>query len=169
MKTAIALLLVLIFNVHAAALTIATGSAEGTYFKIAQDIKQLVEKDGIPIEIIQTGGSFDNINLLGGGKVDLAIMQLDVLRFVAEVMLKETGINVLQETRVVLNLYLEEIHVIAKNETICTMSQLEAKKVSVGPEKSGSALTAEVLLAGFGLKIDAVFDRRRKRSKSSAK
>jgi uncharacterized protein len=89
MKTAIALLLVLIFNVHAAALTIATGSAEGTYFKIAQDIKQLVEKDGIPIEIIQTGGSFDNINLLGGGKVDLAIMQLDVLRFVAEVMLKK--------------------------------------------------------------------------------
>jgi uncharacterized protein len=158
MKTAIALLLVLIFNVHAAALTIATGSAEGTYFKIAQDIKQLVEKDGIPIEIIQTGGSFDNINLLGGGKVDLAIMQLDVLRFVAEVMLKETGINVLQETRVVLNLYLEEIHVIARDENIRTLNQLQGKKVSVGPEKSGSALTAEVLLAGFGLKIDAVFD-----------
>jgi TRAP transporter TAXI family solute receptor len=158
MKTAIALLLVLIFNVHAAALTIATGSAEGTYFKIAQDIKQLVEKDGIPIEIIQTGGSFDNINLLGGGKVDLAIMQLDVLRFVAEIMLKETGINVLQETRVVLNLYLEEIHVIARDENIRTLNQLQGKKVSVGPEKSGSALTAEVLLAGFGLKIDAVFD-----------
>jgi uncharacterized protein len=158
MKTAIALLLVLIFNAHAAALTIATGSAEGTYFKIAQDIKQLVEKDDIPIEIIQTGGSFDNINLLGGGKVDLAIMQLDVLRFVAEVMLKETGINVLQETRVVLNLYLEEIHVIARDENIRTLNQLQGKKVSVGPEKSGSALTAEVLLAGFGLKIDAVFD-----------
>ena len=143
---------------HASALTIATGSAEGTYFKIAQDIKQIAEKDGIPIEIIQTNGSFDNINLLGAGKVDLAIMQLDVLRFVAEIMLKETGINVLQETKVVLNLYLEEIHVIAKNENIRTLSQLEGKKVSVGPEKSGSALTAEVLLAGFGLKIDAVFD-----------
>jgi TRAP transporter TAXI family solute receptor len=158
MKTAIALLFVLIFNDHAVALTIATGSAEGTYFKIAQDIKQLVEKDGIPIEIIQTGGSFDNINLLGAGKVDLAIMQLDVLRFVAEIMLKETGINVLQETRVVLNLYLEEIHVIARDENIRTLNQLQGKKVSVGPEKSGSALTAEVLLAGFGLKIDAVFD-----------
>jgi TRAP-type uncharacterized transport system substrate-binding protein len=84
-------------------------------------------------------------------------------------MLKETGINVLQETKVVLNLYLEEIHVIAKSENTRTLSQLEGKKVSVGPEKSGSTLTAEVLLAGFGLKIDAVFDRRRKRSKSSAK
>jgi uncharacterized protein len=158
MKTAITLLLVLILHGHALALTIATGSAEGTYFKIAQDIKQVAEKDGVPIEIIQTGGSFDNINLLGAGKVDLAIMQLDVLRVVAEIMLKESGINVLQEAKVVVNLYLEEIHVIAKNENIRTLNQLQGKKVSVGPEKSGSALTAEVLLAGFGVKIDAVFD-----------
>jgi uncharacterized protein len=158
MKPVITLLLVLIFHGPGLALTIATGSAEGTYFKIAQDIKQLVDKDGIPIEIIQTNGSFDNINLLGAGKVDLAIMQLDVLRFVAEVMLKETGLNVLQETKVVLNLYLEEIHVIAKDENIRTLTQLQGKKVSVGLEKSGSALTAEVLLTGFGLKIDAVFD-----------
>src|SRR6266542_4421418 len=158
MKMLLTVVFALVCYGQASALTIATGSAEGTYFKIAQDIKQIAEKDGIPIEIIQTNGSFDNINLLGAGKVDLAIMQLDVLRFVAEIMLKETGINVLQETKVVLNLYLEEIHVIAKNENIRTLSQLEGKKVSVGPEKSGSALTAEVLLAGFGLKIDADID-----------
>ena len=158
MKTVITLLWVLILHGPALALTIATGSAEGTYFKIAQDIKQIAEKDGIPIEIIPTNGSFDNINLLGAGKVDLALMQLDVLRFVAEIMLKETGINVLQETKVVLNLYLEEIHVIAKDKNIRSLNQLQGKKVSVGPEKSGSALTAEVLLAGFDLKIDAVFD-----------
>jgi TRAP transporter TAXI family solute receptor len=158
MKTVVTLLWVLILYGHALAFTIATGSPEGTYFKIAQDIKQIVEKDGIPVEIIQTNGSFENINLLGAGKVDLAIMQLDVLRFVAEVMLKETGINVLQESKVVLNLYLEEIHIITKNENIRTVNQLQGKKVSVGPEKSGSALTAEVLLTGFGLKIDAAFD-----------
>jgi uncharacterized protein len=156
------MILTLVFAVfcygHASALTIATGSAEGTYFKIAQDIKQIAEKDGIPIEIIQTGGSFDNINLLGAGKADLAIMQLDVLRVVAEIMLKEGGINVLQEAKVVLNLYLEEIHVIAKDKNIVTLNQLQGKRVAVGPEKSGSALTAEVLLAGFGVKIDAVFD-----------
>lgn len=158
MKTIITLLLIQFLHGSALALTIATGSAEGTYFKIAQDIKQIAEKDGIPIEIIPTNGSFDNINLLGAGKADLAILQLDVLRFVAEIMLKETGVNVLQETKVVLNLYLEEIHVIAKDVNIRTLNQLQGKKVSVGPEKSGSALTAEVLLAGFGLKIDAVFD-----------
>ncbi|HSK29382.1 MAG TPA: TAXI family TRAP transporter solute-binding subunit, partial [Candidatus Limnocylindria bacterium] len=158
MKTFLVLVLTLIFYGKAIALTIATGSAEGTYYKIAQDMKQLAGKEGIPIEVVETGGSFENVNLLGAGKVDLAIMQLDVLRFVAEIMRKETGLNVLQEAKVVLNLYPEEIHIIAKNPTIRTLSQLDGKKVSVGPERSGSALTAEVLLAGFGLNVERVFD-----------
>jgi uncharacterized protein len=158
MKRLVVILLAVMLHTPALAITIATGSSEGTYFKVAQDIKQIAEKDGIPIEIVATGGSFDNINLLGAGKVDLAIMQLDVLRFVAEIMKKETGLNVLQEAKVALNLYLEEIHVITKNPAIKTFDQLQGKKVAVGPEKSGSALTAEVLLAGFGLQVERVFD-----------
>lgn len=158
MKLCCALLWILLISGQAQGLTIATGSSEGTYYKIAQDIKQLAEKEGIPVEVIQTGGSFDNINLLGAGKVDLAIMQLDVLRFVTEIMLKETGLNVLKEAKVALNLYLEEIHIITKNPEIQTVQQLQGKRVAVGPEKSGSALTSEVLLAGFGVKIEPVFD-----------
>jgi len=158
MKKLTILFLTLLIHGHALAFTIATGSAEGTYFKIAQDIKQIAEKEGIPIEVVQTNGSFDNINLLGAGKADLAILQLDVLRFVAETMLKETGFNVFQEAKVVLNLYPEEIHIIAKDEKIRSVSELQGKRVAVGPEKSGSALTAEVLLAGFNIRIDRVFD-----------
>jgi hypothetical protein len=157
MKALCALVLALLACGQALALTIATGSREGTYFKIAQDIKNVAEKEGVPVEIIETNGSFDNINLLGAGKVDLAIMQLDVLQFVAGIMRKETGVNVLEEAKVVLNLYLEEIHVIAKNPDIKSLQQLQGKRVAVGPEKSGSALTAEVLLAGFGLTVDYVF------------
>lgn len=149
---------ILLLPARALALTIATGSSEGTYFKIAEDIKRVAEKEGIPIEVVQTNDSFDNINLLAAGKVDLAIMQLDVLRFVTEIMLKESGLNILEEAKVALNLYLEEIHIIAKNPDIRTLEQLRGKRVAVGPEKSGSALTAEVLLAGFGLKVDPVFD-----------
>ena len=158
MKTFVVLFFVLLLRCPAWALTIATGSAEGTYFRIAQDIKQIAEPAGLPIEIMQTNGSFDNINLLGSGKVDLAIMQLDVLRFVTEIMLKQSGVNVLQEARVVLNLYPEEIHIISRNDKIRTIKDLQGKRVAVGPEKSGSALTAEVLLAGFELNVDRVFD-----------
>jgi TRAP transporter TAXI family solute receptor len=158
MKKFTILFAALFIHGHALAFTIATGSAEGTYFKIAQDIKQIADKEGIPIEVVQTNGSFDNVNLLGAGKVDLAILQLDVLRFVAEIMLKETGFNVFQEAKVVLNLYPEEIHIIARDEKIRTVQELQGKRVAVGPEKSGSALTAEVLLAGFNVHIDRVFD-----------
>ncbi len=157
MKKIFATVILLLACGHGWALTIATGSPEGTYYAIAQDMKRIAEKEGIPIEVIQTNGSFDNINLLGEGKVDLAIMQLDVLRFVAEILFKETGVNVLQEAKAVLNLYLEEIHIIAKDPAIRSFAQLQGKKVAVGPEKSGSALTAEVLLAGFGVQVDRVF------------
>jgi TRAP transporter TAXI family solute receptor len=158
MKHILLIVFILLLSARAFALTIATGSSEGTYFKIAEDIKRIAEKEGIPIEVIQTNGSFDNINLLAAGKVDLAIMQLDVLRFVTEIMLKESGLNILQEAKVALNLYLEEIHILAKNPEIQTLQQLQGKRVAVGPEKSGSALTAEVLLAGFNLNIEPVYE-----------
>ena len=158
MRNILLAVLILLLPTQALALTIATGSSEGTYFKIAEDIKRVAEKEGIPIEVVQTNGSFDNINLLAAGKVDLAIMQLDVLRFVTEIMLKESGLNILEEAKVALNLYLEEIHIIAKNPDIRTLQQLQGKRVAVGPEKSGTALTAEVLLAGFSLKVEPVFD-----------
>jgi uncharacterized protein len=154
----IAITWLLLLHHEAISITIATGSQEGTYYKIAQDIKQIAEKEGIPIEVISTNGSFDNINLLGAGKVDLAIMQLDVLKFVSEIMQKEADFNVFEQAKFVLNLYLEEIHVITRNEGLLSIYQLEGKKVAVGPQRSGSALSAEVLLAGYNLRVQAVFE-----------
>ena len=151
-------LLTFLFCQPALALTIATGTPEGTYYQIAQDIKQIAEKEGIPVEIIQTNGSFDNINLLGLEKVDLAILQLDVLKVTSDAMQAKAGFNVLKEIKVILNLYFEEIHVITKNDGIRSLSQLEGKKVAVGPERSGSALTAEVLLAAYDLRVEKFFD-----------
>ena len=151
-------LLMFLFCQPALALTIATGTPEGTYYQIAQDIKQIAEKEGIPVEIIQTNGSFDNINLLGLEKVDLAILQLDVLKVTSDAMQAKAGFNVLKEIKVILNLYFEEIHVITKNDGIRSLSQLEGKKVAVGPDRSGSALTAEVLLTAYDLRVEKFFD-----------
>ena len=139
-------------------IAIATGTLEGTYHNIARDIQRVAEKDGIAVELVQTNGSFDNINLLGSGKVDLAILQLDVLKFTSEVMHTEAGVNVLDELKVVLNLYFEEIHVIARTAGIRSLEQLAGKRVAVGPERSGSALTAEVLLAAHSLQVQKFFD-----------
>ena len=157
MKVVLTLLLLLSCR-PALALTIATGTPEGTYYQIAQDIKKIADKEGIPFDIIQTNGSLDNINLLGLEKVDLAILQLDVLKVTSDRMQTKADFNIFEVMKVILNLYFEEIHVLTKTESIRSISQLEGKRVAVGPEGSGSALTAAVLLTAYDLHVERSFD-----------
>ena len=154
----ILILLLLLSCRPALALTIATGTPEGTYYQIAQDIKKIAEQEGLPFDIVQTNGSFDNINLLGLGKVDLAILQLDVLKVTSDAMRTKAGFNVFEAMKIILNLYLEEIHVLTKRADIRSIANLEGKKVAVGPERSGSALTADVLLNAYDLSVTKFFD-----------
>jgi TRAP transporter TAXI family solute receptor len=135
------------------ALTIATGPSDGTYIQIARDIQKVAQKDGIRVEVLATQGSSDNMVLLGDKKVDLAIAQIDALGFFAKVM-KPQGINVFESIRVVLNLYPEEIHVLTNNSAINSFLQLQGKRVSFGPKNGGSALTGEVLLETYGMKVE---------------
>ena len=134
------------------AFTIATGPSDGTYFQIAQDIKNLAVKDRIELQVMATKGSFENIELLGTGKVDLAIVQLDALRFTSEIAKRQEGLDVFDSIKVVLNLYPEEIHILAKDKDIQTFYNLEGKRVSVGVEGGGTALTAAVLFSVYDIK-----------------
>jgi len=157
MKTVV-VLLCLCLCPPALALTIATGTPEGTYYQIGRDIEQLAGNEGIPVELVRTNGSLENMNLVGAGKVDLAILQIDALKFAAETLQARTGMDVLKEVKIVLNLYFEEIHIIANNESIRSLEQLNEKRVAVGPENSGSALTSDVLLTLYGVRAQKVFD-----------
>lgn len=140
------------------AFTIATGPSDGTYFQIAQDIKSLVANDGVELQVTPTKGSLENIQLLGSGKVDLAIVQLDALRFVSDVLKQERGLDLLEKIKVVLNLYPEEIHVLSNKNDIQTFYQLEGKRVSVGMEGGGSAISAAVLFAMYDIKATVSFN-----------
>ena len=135
------------------ALTIATGPSDGTYIQIARDMQKVSQKDGVNLEILPTQGSFQNMVLLGDRKIDLAIAQIDALGFFAKVM-KPQGVNVLETIRVILHLYPEEIHVLTNDPAITTIYQLQGKRVSFGPKDGGSALTGEVLLNAYGMKVE---------------
>jgi uncharacterized protein len=146
--------LIMIFDANAGfALTIATGPSDGTYIQIARDMQRVSQKDGVNLEILPTQGSFQNMVLLGDRKIDLAIAQIDALGFFAKVM-KPQGVNVLETIRVILHLYPEEIHVLTNDPAITTIYQLQAKRVSFGPKDGGSALTGEVLLNAYGMKVE---------------
>ena len=140
------------------AFTIATGPNDGTYFQIAQDIKNVAAKDGIELQVMPTKGSLENIQLLGSGKVDLAVVQLDALRFFSDVLKQQKGLDLFDNIKVVLNLYPEEIHILTNKNEIQTFYQLEGKRVSVGIEGGGSAVTAAVLFGVYDIKAIYSFE-----------
>ena len=134
------------------ALDIATGPSDGSYFQIAQDIKNVAGKDGIDLQVMATKGSLENLELLGGGKVDLAIVQLDALKFMSDVVKQDLGLNLFEKIKVVMNLYPEEIHILTNKKDIQTFYNLEGKRVSVGPPGGGTAVTAAVLFNVYDIK-----------------
>jgi len=153
--------LVLIICLHASmgwAFTIATGPSDGSYFQIAQDIKNVAGKDNIDIQVLPTKGSIENIQLLGAGKVDLAIVQLDALRFVSDVLKKQKDFDLFDSIKVIMNLYPEEVHVLSNKSDIQTFYQLDGKRISVGTEGGGTAITAAVLLTVYDLNATVSFD-----------
>jgi uncharacterized protein len=158
MKKLFLALVLSFFAQVASAFTIATGPGDGTYFQIGQDIKNLAAKDGVELQVTPTKGSIENIQLLGTGKVDLAIVQLDALRFTSEVLKKYKGLDLFDRIKVVLNLYPEEIHVLTNKKDIQTFYHLEGKRVSVGTEGGGSALSAAVLFSVYDIKATISFD-----------
>ncbi|HME62037.1 MAG TPA: TAXI family TRAP transporter solute-binding subunit [Candidatus Binatia bacterium] len=155
------LILTLIFCLQASmawAFTIATGPSDGSYFQIAQDIKNVAAKENIDLQVMPTKGSIENIQLLGSGKVDLAIVQLDALRFVSDVLKKQKDFDLFGSIKVILNLYPEEIHVLSNKNDIESFYQLEGKRLSVGTEGGGTAITAAVLLSVYDLNVTVSFD-----------
>jgi TRAP transporter TAXI family solute receptor len=149
------ILLVLLLSFYAPtawALTIATGPSDGSYFQIAQDIKNVASKDGIDLQVMPTKGSLENLELLGSGKVDLAIVQLDALRFISDVVKQDLGLDLFDKIKVVLNLYPEEIHILTNKKDIQTFYNLEGRRVSVGPPGGGTAVTAAVLFNVYDIK-----------------
>jgi TRAP transporter TAXI family solute receptor len=140
------------------AFTIATGPKDGSYFQIAQDIKTLAQQEGVELQVTATKGSFENIQLLGTGKVDLAIVQADALRFVSDVVRQQHGMEVFDRIKVVMNLYPEEIHILTNKKEIQTFYHLEGKRVSVGEQGGGSSLTAAVLFAVYDIKATTSYE-----------
>lgn len=158
MKQLFGAIVLILLTQAAFAFTIATGPSDGTYIQIAQDIKNVAGKDGVELQPQATGGSLENIELLAARKVDLAIVQLDALRFVSDVLKQYKGVELLDKIKVILNLYPEEIHVITNKKDIQTFYHLEGKRVSIGTERGGSAVSAGVLFSVYDINATYSFE-----------
>jgi len=117
---------------------IATGSSEGAYYAFAEKYRDVLARDGITLEIRNTAGSIENSGLLldDGSGVSLAFMQ------------GGTGSAEAQgHVDSLATLYLEPIWVFVRGEqTAAQLTDLRGKRISIGPQGSGTRAVAQTLL-----------------------
>jgi TRAP transporter TAXI family solute receptor len=124
-------------------IVIASGSQNGAYFSYAQQYAEDLKKDGLTVEVRETAGSVENLQLLGqdGSGVGIAIVQSGVAS-------PQDG----QSFYALGSLYHEPMWVFYRGDKpLERLSQLAGKRIGVGPPGSGTYPIAMKLLAANGL------------------
>ena len=148
MKTlALTLVLCLGISLSAAAadLGLITGAENGTYYRFGMDLKRLVKPAGIDLAVYPSKGSIDNIAALDTRPdVQLGIVQSDVLDFIAGGESSPLLARIVKSVRLVFPLYNEEVQIVAR-DGIAEFEHLAGRRVAIGPEGSGTYVTARWL------------------------
>jgi len=153
-KRALAILFAVLPVIGAAAdgrIGIATGRETGTYHQIGKELSRVAALEKIDLFVYPSKGSIQNLEAVyNENDVQLAMTQIDVLYFLSKFG-SERDRTAISRFKVVLPLYKEEIHIVAK-PGIQRFADLAGKTVSDGEEGSGTALTAQVLFSASGIK-----------------
>ena len=117
-------------------LTIASGSKSGAYHAFARRYASILAREGITLNVLETGGSVDNIALLADGKADVAFVQGGVGDAAAQPTFEALG-----------SLYFEPLWVFVRAATpIKVLSDLKDRPIAAGGEGSGTWAVARQLL-----------------------
>jgi uncharacterized protein len=121
-------------------LTIATAGQQGEYYAFGQALAQVIQHNHrrIRIQVRETSGSRENMQLLATNQVQLAIVQSDTPG--------ESSV------RAIASLFPEVFHLIAqRNRQIRTIADLRGKRVALMPKGSGSYTFFWQVLQHYGL------------------
>jgi len=123
-------------------LTIAAGSKYGTYYKVAQEYKKLLEKENVSVNILETKGSLENTQLLQDKKADIGFVQSGSLN-------KKNQQNI----QSLASIYYEPLWIFYKNEgyEINYIIELIGKKISIGAIGSGTYDLSRKILNDNGI------------------
>lgn len=126
-------------------LTIATGSTTGNYYKVALEYQKLLAKQNVKLNIINTSGSVENLDLLNSSKADIAFVQAGII---------DSSDN--KDIESLASIYYEPLWVFYKNSgyTIDYIVELIDKKISIGGDGSGTQYLAIGMLIDNGITTD---------------
>ncbi len=124
-------------------IVIATGRQDGAYYRFAQRYAELLQKDGIILELRATNGSVENLKLLQDSSSDV------------NVALVQSGIadpKSSESLQALCSLYFEPLWVFYRgSKDIDRLTELHGARLAVGPEGSGTRGIAVQLLAANGI------------------
>lgn len=150
-------------GVHAqskVALSIASGNTGGVYYPLAGGIAGVLSRTlpGYQVTAEVTGGSLDNLRLVGSGQTDLALTMADAAWDAFKGREKFNGKP--QAIRTLLVLYPNRMHVTTvESSGIASMADLKGKRVSVGAPGSATELMGMRVLEAFGVANDVKRER----------
>ncbi len=143
-------------------ISIGTGGTGGVYYPMGGGLANILSKyvSGMQATAEVTGGSVDNLKLLGSGKADVGFSMADAGWDAYKGQDKFTGSPVAVRTLAVL--YPNRMHVVTVEGTgINTMADLKGKRVSTGSPGSATEVMAFRLIEAAGLDRDKDLKRER--------
>lgn len=134
-------------------ITTGTGGTTGTYYAFTTAAGQVLSTDDYKFNVISTGGSQANIEMIADGEAQFAIVQNDVMNYAYE------GTNgfaaPIKDFSAVACIYSEVCQLVATEASgIKTVADLKGKTVAVGDVGSGVYYNAVQILEAAGLDID---------------
>jgi TRAP transporter TAXI family solute receptor len=149
-------------GVSAQNISIATGGTGGVYYPLGGGMAAVLTKNipGMQATAEVTGGSVDNLKLVGTGKPYLGMVMSDAAQDAYQGVDKFNGNKVSLRTLVVM--YPNRMHVVSvEGRGVSKMSDLKGKRVSTGSPGSATEVMAFRLIEAAGLDKDKDMKRER--------
>lgn len=139
-------------------ITLATGGTSGTYYGfsgvVAQRLNEVL-KDKMKLNVVSSGASKANVQMIAAKEAQIAIIQNDVMTYAYnKTDMFESDTNAPYTSfSAIASVYPESIQIIS-NKSITSIDQLRGKRVSVGDAGSGTEFNAKQILEIYGMDIE---------------
>ncbi|WP_298868500.1 TAXI family TRAP transporter solute-binding subunit [uncultured Gimesia sp.] len=143
-------------------ITIAAGYPEGRYYGLADQLKSTLEQQlNIKVQVLETKGSLENLQLLRSGKADLGFYQpgteLALLKLKKPEDRSEPNIHNSDHICFIANLYSQVLHIIVRSDSdIMDVEDLKGRRISIGQKDSGDLASSLALLRHLQINLDEI-------------
>lgn len=132
---------------------IGTGDKNLYFYNLGLSIcQEIAKEDSVPCEVVPTKGSVENLILLQNKKIDIALVQSDILWMAKnnELDIKFSDFNNIEEIEEIAKL---QLFILSNNADIHHFSDLRGKNVNFGPVNSGLRGTMLYLAKQFDINL----------------